>query len=49
MPSGSWWPLFTAVGVVLALALFMAPVWWAPLIGLAWTAVGVLNFAFEPT
>ncbi|HUF13302.1 MAG TPA: cytochrome c oxidase subunit I [Longimicrobiales bacterium] len=49
MPSGSWWPLFTAVGIVLALALFMAPVWWAPLIGLAWTAIGVVNFAFEPT
>jgi cytochrome c oxidase subunit 1 len=49
MPSGSWWPLFTAVGVVLALGMFMAPMWWGPLIGLAWTAVGVLNFAYEPT
>ena len=48
MPAGSWWPMFTAVGVVLTLALFMAPMWWAPLIGLAWTAVGVLNFAYEP-
>ncbi|HEX6588236.1 MAG TPA: cbb3-type cytochrome c oxidase subunit I, partial [Longimicrobiales bacterium] len=47
MPAGSWWPLFTSLGVVLTMALFMAPFWWAPLIGLGWTLVGVVNFAFE--
>src|SRR5688500_2453771 len=48
MPPPSWWPIFTAFGVCLTLALFLAPFWWAPLIGLAVTAVGVINWAFEP-
>jgi len=49
MPPGSWWPMFTAVGVVLALGMFMAPMWWGPLVGLAWVAVGIVNWAYEPT
>jgi cytochrome c oxidase subunit I len=49
MPPPSFWPLFTSVGVLLTMALFMAPSWWEPLIGLTWTAIGVINWAFEPT
>jgi hypothetical protein len=49
MPANSYWPLFTAVGITLTLVLFMAPSWWEPLIGLAWTFVGALNWAYEPT
>jgi heme/copper-type cytochrome/quinol oxidase subunit 1 len=49
MPPSSYWPIFTAVGVTLTMVLFMAPSWWEPLIGLAWTAIGVINWAFEPT
>jgi cytochrome c oxidase subunit 1 len=48
MPPPSYWPILTAVGVVGTFILFMAPVWWAPLIGLAWTAVCVVNWAYEP-
>ncbi|MHB1168445.1 MAG: cytochrome c oxidase subunit I [Longimicrobiales bacterium] len=49
MPPNSYWPLFTAVGVTLSCVLFMAPSWWEPLIGIAWTFVGVVNWAYEPT
>jgi cytochrome c oxidase subunit I len=49
MPPNSYWPIFTAVGVALTMMLFLAPSWWEPLVGLAWTAVGVINWAFEPT
>jgi cytochrome c oxidase subunit 1 len=48
MPPPSYWPIITAFGVVLTFALFLAPMWWAPLIGLAFTAIGVINWAFEP-
>ncbi|HEX7049516.1 MAG TPA: cytochrome c oxidase subunit I [Longimicrobiales bacterium] len=48
MPGPSHWPLFTAIGIVLAPALLMTGLWWPPLIGLAWIAVGVLNWAYEP-
>jgi cytochrome c oxidase subunit 1 len=48
MPPPSYWPIITAFGVVLTFALFLAPFWWAPLIGLAFTAIGVINWAFEP-
>jgi cytochrome c oxidase subunit 1 len=49
MPPPSYWPIVTAVGVVGTFALFLVPVWWAPLIGFAWTFIGVLNWAYEPT
>jgi cytochrome c oxidase subunit I len=49
MPPSSYWPLFTAVGVTLTMVLFLAPSWWEPLIGMAWTAIGVINWAYEPT
>ncbi len=48
MPPSSWWPLFTALGVVLTVGLFMVPHWWAPLIGLVFTLLMVINWAFEP-
>ena len=41
MPPPSYWPIFTAFGVMLTFVLFLTPFWWAPLIGLAWTAIGV--------
>jgi len=49
MPPPSYWPIFTGFGVVLTCALFMTGAWWAPLVGLVWTALGVVNWAFEPT
>jgi cytochrome c oxidase subunit 1 len=48
MPPQSYWPIFTAMGACLTFVLFLAPVWWGPLIGLTWTAIGVINWAFEP-
>ncbi|HEX6694174.1 MAG TPA: cytochrome c oxidase subunit I [Longimicrobiales bacterium] len=48
MPSPSWWPMFTAFGIVLALGLFMTGVWYAPLFGLLWVFIGAVNWAYEP-
>ena len=48
LPPSSHWPIFTALGVTLAFVLFLTNVWWAPLIGVAWAGVGILNWAFEP-
>jgi cytochrome c oxidase subunit 1/cytochrome c oxidase subunit I+III len=48
MPPPSWWPIFTGFGVMLTMGLFMTQIWWAPLIGLAFTALGALNWAMEP-
>jgi cytochrome c oxidase subunit I len=48
MPPNSYWPIFTAVGVVMTFILFMTNLWWAPLIGLAWTTIGTINWAYEP-
>src|SRR5690606_27473777 len=33
MPPNSYWPIFTAFGIVAAFVLFMTNIWWAPLIG----------------
>jgi cytochrome c oxidase subunit 1 len=49
MPPSSYWPLLTAFGVVLTVALFMTGMWWAPLIGLTWVIIGAINWAYEPT
>jgi cytochrome c oxidase subunit I len=49
MPPNSYWPLFTAIGVNITFMLFLVPFWWAPLIGVAWTAIGVHQWAYEPT
>ncbi len=49
MPPNSYWPIFTAFGVVVTFVLFLAPSWWEPLIGVAWTFVGVVNWAYEKT
>ncbi|MGH7481844.1 MAG: cytochrome c oxidase subunit I [Longimicrobiales bacterium] len=48
MPNPSYWPILTAVGVTLTFGLFMSGIWWLPLLGLAFTAVAVMNWAFEP-
>jgi cytochrome c oxidase subunit 1 len=48
MPNSSYWPIFLAFGVVLAPALLMTGTWWAPLFGLAWIAIGILNWTHEP-
>ena len=49
MPPQSYWPIFTAFGVVATFGLFITGLWWTPLLGLAWTAISVLNWAYEPT
>ena len=48
LPSPSYWPLVTAIGVAATFVLFMTQTWWAPLLGVAVTAIGVINWAFEP-
>jgi heme/copper-type cytochrome/quinol oxidase subunit 1 len=48
MPPNSYWPIFTAFGATLTFVLFLTNLWWAPLIGIAWTAIGVINWAYEP-
>jgi cytochrome c oxidase subunit 1 len=47
MPNSSFWPLVVALGATATWALVMTGRWWAPLIGLAATAVGVFGWAFE--
>jgi cytochrome c oxidase subunit 1 len=48
MPNPSFWPLITAGGAAGTLMLFMADIWWLPLIGVAVTALAAINWAFEP-
>jgi cytochrome c oxidase subunit 1 len=48
MPPPSYWPILTGAGIVGTFMLFFAPVWWAPLIGLAWAAICIINWAYEP-
>jgi cytochrome c oxidase subunit 1 len=48
MPSPSFMPFLTALGVVLTWTLLMTHLWWAPLIGMAYTAVMVFAWAFQP-
>jgi len=48
MPPSSYWPIVTAAGVVGTFMLFMTHIWWMPLLGVAWCAVGVVNWAYEP-
>jgi len=48
MPPSSYWPVLTAVGVVATFALFLTQVWWMPLVGVAWTGLGIINWAYEP-
>ena len=47
MPSNSFWPVVVAAGTTLTWMLVMTGKWWAPLIGLFATAVGVFAWAFE--
>jgi cytochrome c oxidase subunit I len=48
MPPNSYWPIFTAFGVIMTFVLFLAHIWWLPLLGIAWTAIGAINWAYEP-
>ncbi len=48
MPDPSYWPILTAAAITLTFVLFMTNLWWPPLIGVGLTAVGILNWAFEP-
>ena len=48
MPNNSYWPMLTAAGVTLTWGLVMTGVWWAPLVGLAFTGLCVFRWAFEP-
>jgi cytochrome c oxidase subunit I len=48
MPPPSYWPIFTGFGIVLTFMLFLTPMWWTPLLGLAVVAIGIINWAFEP-
>jgi cytochrome c oxidase subunit 1 len=48
MPSPSFWPFLVALGVAGTWALVMTGIWWAPLAGLAFTAFGIFNWAFQP-
>jgi cytochrome c oxidase subunit I len=49
LPPPSYWPIFTAFGVVGTFALFLARIWWLPLIGVIWVGIGILNWAYEKT
>ncbi len=48
MPSPSFWPILTAIGIASTFAMFLTHVWWAPLLGLGFTALMAVNWAFEP-
>ena len=47
MPNGSFWPIVVAAGTAGTWILVMTGKWWAPLIGLLVTLVGVFCWAFE--
>jgi hypothetical protein len=40
-------PIIVALGTTVTWALVMTGKWWAPLLGLAFTAVGIYGWAFE--
>ena len=49
LPSSSFWPFFTAIGIVGAQAsLVFTGTWWVPIACLAWVAVGILKWNSEP-
>jgi cytochrome c oxidase subunit 1 len=48
MPSSSFWPMVVGLGVASTWALVMTGIWWVPLVGLAFTAFGIFNWAFQP-
>jgi cytochrome c oxidase subunit 1 len=47
MPNPSFWPVVVAAGATITWALVMTGRWWAPLIGLLFTAFGVMMWAFQ--
>jgi heme/copper-type cytochrome/quinol oxidase subunit 1 len=48
MPPPSYWPILTALGVMLTMSGFLFHVWWGPLPGLVFTMLMAMNWAFEP-
>lgn len=48
MPRPSFWPILVAFGAAATWILLMTHVWWAPLVGVAFTMVMVFFWAFEP-
>ena len=48
MPAPSFWPVLTALGIAATWILMMTGVWWVPLTGLAFTAVCVFSWSFQP-
>ena len=47
MPNPSFWPMVVAAGITVTWALVMTRIWWMPLLGLAFTGVGIVMWAFE--
>ena len=39
----------TGFAITMTFVLFMTGMWWPPLVGLAFTILGVINWAYEPT
>ena len=49
LPSSSYWPIFTAIGIVGAqISLVFTGTWWVPIACLAWVAVGIMCWNNEP-
>ncbi len=48
LPSPSFWPILTAVGINLAMILMMTGLWWPPVLGAAFVLLCVINWAYEP-
>ena len=48
MPSGSFWPMVLAFGIILTWGLVMTGIWWMPFLGLGVTAFATFSWAFQP-
>ncbi len=48
MPSGSFWPMVLAFGILLTWGLVMTGIWWMPFLGLGVTAFATFSWAFQP-
>ncbi len=48
LPNPSYWPIVTAFGITMTFVLFMTGLWWAPLVGLVFTTLAGMNWAYEP-
>ena len=48
MPSGSFWPMVLAFGILLTWGLVMTGIWWMPFLGLGVIAFATFSWAFQP-